>query len=74
MTELVKLFTDPGDVVLDPFAGSGSTLVACVLKGRVGIGFEKNTAHVATANARLEAARSGISGADTTQGQLGIFA
>lgn len=32
--------SQPGDVVLDPFMGSGSTLVACVQSGRRGIGIE----------------------------------
>ena len=34
MRELVRLFTDPGEVVLDPFAGSGTTGVACRELGR----------------------------------------
>ena len=34
--------TDPGDVVLDPFMGSGSTAVACKEEGRDWIGFELN--------------------------------
>lgn len=30
MLELVSLFTDPGELILDPFAGSGTTGVACI--------------------------------------------
>lgn len=37
---LIRIFTDPGDVVIDPCAGSGSTLRACVETGRTCYGFE----------------------------------
>lgn len=40
LKELICLFTDPGDVVIDPCAGSGSTLRACLETGRKGYGFE----------------------------------
>ena len=36
----IKLFSFVGDTVLDPFLGSGSTLVACVLSNRKGIGID----------------------------------
>lgn len=36
----IKLFTFVGDAVLDPFLGSGSTLIACALTNRVGVGVE----------------------------------
>lgn len=37
---LIELFTDPGDVVIDPVAGSGSSLVAALELGRKAYGFE----------------------------------
>ena len=38
--KLVTLFTKKDEIVLDPFAGSGTTLVACALEGRSGIGVD----------------------------------
>jgi DNA modification methylase len=38
----VACYTDPGDTVLDPFLGSGTTLKVCETMGRVGIGYEIN--------------------------------
>lgn len=40
LKRLIEIFTDPGDVVIDPCAGSGSTLRACIETGRRGYGFE----------------------------------
>lgn len=40
LAELIRIFTDEGDVVIDPCAGSGSTLRACAEIGRCGYGFE----------------------------------
>lgn len=37
---LIEIFTDAGDVVIDPCAGSGSTLIAAERTGRKGYGFE----------------------------------
>jgi site-specific DNA-methyltransferase (adenine-specific) len=38
--ELIKLCSQPGDLVLDPFLGSGTTLAACKRTGRDGFGIE----------------------------------
>lgn len=40
LERLIELFTDPGDVVIDPVAGSGSTLIAAENLGRKAHGFE----------------------------------
>ena len=40
LRRLVELFTDPDDVVIDPCAGSGSTLIAAAGMGRKAYGFE----------------------------------
>jgi DNA modification methylase len=47
----------PGGVVLDPFAGSGTTLLAAVLEGRRAIGIEKNPGYAETARKRLAGAQ-----------------
>lgn len=39
---LIRFFTKKGHTVLDPFVGVGSTLKACALDGRLGIGIELN--------------------------------
>jgi site-specific DNA-methyltransferase (adenine-specific) len=40
LMELIQIFTDPGDVVIDPVAGSGSSLIAACEVGRPSYGFE----------------------------------
>lgn len=73
MLELVKLFTDPGDIVLDPFCGSGTTGVACIRLGRRFIGVEKDAKYAAVAQERLEAEAQGLNLRDARAGQLPMF-
>jgi DNA modification methylase len=54
VSRLVRFFTKRGGVVLDPFVGVGSTLKACALEGRKGIGFELNPKYAKLAEKRLE--------------------
>jgi hypothetical protein len=57
MERLLLDFTDPGELVCDPFAGSGTTAVACKRLGRSFIGWEKDAKFHAAALKRIEAAR-----------------
>lgn len=40
LTKLIHIFTDPGDVIIDPVAGSGSTIIAAINSDRSAYGFE----------------------------------
>jgi site-specific DNA-methyltransferase (adenine-specific) len=40
LKQLIEIFTDEGDVVIDPVAGSGTTLRACMELNRNSYGFE----------------------------------
>lgn len=64
----------PQDVVIvDPFAGSGPTGVACVQSHRPFIGFELSQAYCEIANSRIEGAVKGISVAEVKAGQKTLF-
>jgi len=49
----IKLFTDPGDVVLDPFVGSGTTLQAAMELDRIAIGIDVSPEFVAMCHEKL---------------------
>ncbi len=49
----IRLFTAPGDVVLDPFMGSGTTAVACRRLGRTFVGTEIDPKYIQIAQERL---------------------
>lgn len=56
MEHLISLFSSPGQTVLDPFLGSGTTGVAAVRKGRRFIGIEIEREYVRIAEGRIEEA------------------
>jgi site-specific DNA-methyltransferase (adenine-specific) len=56
MSEIISDFTAPSDTILDPFMGSGTTLVAGQRLGRAGIGIEIDPEYFAIACKRVDEA------------------
>ena len=50
---LIEIFTDPGDVIIDPVAGSGTTLRAAAESGRNSYGFEVNRKYYIAARDKM---------------------
>lgn len=66
MRYLCRLVTPAGGLVLDPFAGSGSTGKAAVIEGFRFVGIEREAEYVEIARARVKAATA-VSGIDKSQ-------
>jgi site-specific DNA-methyltransferase (adenine-specific) len=71
---LVEKFSVRGDLVIDPFCGSGTTGVACLRLGRRFIGLERDHKYAAAALERLKAETVGLSLSDVRAGQQPLFA
>src|SRR5204862_7790987 len=56
---IVRACSDPGDLVLDPFAGSGTTLTVAKKLGRRYLGFELSPEYAARVQQRLDAVEVG---------------
>ncbi len=54
MQAIVRDYTRPGDLVVDPFAGGGTTALACAIEGRRCITSEMDEITFAKAKARLQ--------------------
>ena len=54
LEQIIKLATDEGDLVLDPFSGSGTTLVAAKMLNRNYLGFDISKDAVELTNSRLD--------------------
>jgi site-specific DNA-methyltransferase (adenine-specific) len=57
LRELVRDYSRPGDLVLDPYMGAGTTGIACVELGRSFVGVELNAEYFALAEAKILGAR-----------------
>jgi site-specific DNA-methyltransferase (adenine-specific) len=55
LERLVTSCTEPGDLVIDPYLGSGTTAAVCARLGRHSLGIDLNRRAVAIARRRLEA-------------------
>lgn len=55
LEKIIQISTDEGDSVLDPFCGSGTTLVAAKMLNRSFIGVDKNFSAIELCNRRLDA-------------------
>ena len=73
MLELVSLFTDLDDLVLDPYCGSGTTGVACLRLGRRFIGCEMNAEWAQLARDRMTAEEQQSTLSAARAGQLPMF-
>ena len=53
-TRVIELFTHEGELVIDPFAGSGTTLVAAQDANRNAVGFDLQAAYITVSESRLD--------------------
>jgi site-specific DNA-methyltransferase (adenine-specific) len=54
MEDIIKVHTNENDLVLDPFMGSGTTILGCKNLNRNFIGIELNEEYFAIAKSRIE--------------------
>jgi site-specific DNA-methyltransferase (adenine-specific)/modification methylase len=69
----IELATKPGDVILDPFCGSGTTGVAAIRLGRRFIGIEREPHYAEVARRRLDAESKGLTLGAAEAGQLSLL-
>lgn len=73
MQWVLELCTKPGDLVLDPFCGSGTTGVACLRMGRRFIGIEREAKYAKAASERLAAEAELSTYEHAAAGQVALF-
>lgn len=70
---LVRLVTPPGGTVLEPFAGSGTTVEACVIEGFRCIAIEKTEEYLPLTVARIHRQRNPVEAIRQAGDDLGLF-
>ena len=73
MRWLVRLVTPPGGTVLEPFAGSGTTVEACIVEGFHCIAIEKGEEYLPLITQRIHRQRNPVEAIRQTGADLGLF-
>jgi hypothetical protein len=73
MRWLVRLVTPPGGTVLEPFAGSGTTVEACIVEGFQCIAIEKTDEYLPLIMARIHRRRDPVEAIKLAGEELGLF-
>ena len=73
IVRLIEHFSEPGDLIFDPFCGSGTTCVAAKVLGRHYIGIDISPEYCEIARKRVEAAGKGITVKELDKGQKTLF-
>ncbi len=73
MRWLVRLVTPPGGTVLEPFAGSGTTVEACIVEGFQCIAIEKGEEYLPLIMQRIHRRRDPVAAIRQTGDELGLF-
>jgi DNA modification methylase len=73
MRWLVRLVTPPGGTVLEPFAGSGTTVEACIIEGFQCIAIEKGDEHLPLIESRITRRRDPVRHVELTGADPGLF-
>ena len=73
MRWLVRLVTPPGGTVLEPFAGSGTTVEACVIEGFHCVAIEKTDEYLPLITQRINRQRDPVAYMHAAGDDLGLF-
>jgi site-specific DNA-methyltransferase (adenine-specific) len=74
MIDAIEAFTEPDEIILDPYCGSATTGIACLLLGRRFIGIEKMPEYAQLSRDRLAAHEAGSTLQAARAGQMPLFA
>lgn len=73
MRWLVRLVTPPGGTVLEPFAGSGTTVEACIIEGFRCIAIEREAEYLPLIEARISRRRDPVRAIELAREDMGLF-